>query len=170
MALKWTVPELLQYKSEGLTLDETIHLTDLPSLDSEVRGVSPVDVNGVVEFSKEAITFHLTIKGEMVLPDSVTLEDVNYPFHIHTSETFLLNHSAEIEEADHEVVHDIEENTIDLIPFIKEAILVEKPIRIVSDRNENPRYSGEGWDFVTEEERKKRIDPRLEKLKKFFDE
>ncbi|MFC7392442.1 YceD family protein [Scopulibacillus cellulosilyticus] len=170
MALKWTVPELLQFKGEGLTLNETVDLTDISSADPEVRNISPVHVDGIVEFAKGSITFHLTVKGEMILPDSVTLEDVNYPFHIHTSETFLLNHSVEIEEADHEVVHDVEENMIDLIPFIKEAILVEKPIRIVSDRNNNPHYSGEGWDFVTEEERKNRIDPRLEKLKKFFDE
>lgn len=171
MTFKWSVPELLQYKEEGMTLQETISLPDLKSFDPEVRSVSPVKVEGIVEFDKQFLTFHLTISGTMVLPCALTLDDVDYPFHIHTSETFLLGSSIEIDEAPHEVVHDVEDNVIDLMPHIAEAILVEKPIRIISDKaKENPQLSGKGWQLVIEKEQENQIDPRLEKLKKFFNE
>ncbi|TCP30480.1 uncharacterized protein EV207_1058 [Scopulibacillus darangshiensis] len=171
MTLKWTVPELLQYKHEGLTFQEKVSLPDMKEIDPEVRSITPVDVQGVVEYAKQSITFHLTLVGQMILPCAITLEDVEHPFHIHTSETFLLDSSAEIDEADHEVVHDVEDNIIDLKPYIAEAIIVEKPMRVVSDKaKQQPKPEGEGWELVTEEERKNQIDPRLEKLKKFFNE
>lgn len=174
MALEWTVPDLLQYKQEGFSFQEKVALPlELFRVDPEIRHLSQLEVKGFVEFSKQSLTFHLWIEGTMVLPCALTLKDVDYPFHIHTSETFLLNASADINEADNEWVHEIEDDRIDLVPYIVEAILVEKPMRVVSEEakaESNNLPSGEGWEFVTEENRKREIDPRLEKLKKFFDE
>ncbi|MTT32004.1 hypothetical protein GMB86_08265 [Terrilactibacillus sp. BCM23-1] len=173
MALKWTLSDLLKNKEEGYVVDETVQLPlDLFHVDPEIRQLSPIHVHGYVEFMRHSITFHLTIDGTMVLPCAITLEDVDYPFHIRTSETFLLSPNYRDEELDEDdLVHTIEDDEINLTPYIVEAILVEKPMRIVSESAEkraNP--SGEGWDLVSENEQKKMIDPRLEKLKKFFDE
>ncbi|WKB34926.1 YceD family protein [Terrilactibacillus sp. S3-3] len=115
-----------------------------------------MEVKGFVEFSKQSLTFHLWIEGTMVLPCALTLKDVDYPFHIHTSETFLLNASASINEADDEWVHEIKDDHIDLVPYIVEAILVEKPMRVVSEEAKaepDNLPSGEGWELVTEKKK-----------------
>lgn len=171
MTLKWSVPELMSYKEEGFTLDETVELPEMAERDNEIRDMSKVKVTGFAEIKERLISFHLTLTGEMVLPCSLTLKDVEHPFRIQTSETFRLDASLEIEEAEGEEIHDVEDNTINLIPYIKEAILVEKPIRIISDEaKQQPKPEGKGWEVVTENEQKNRIDPRLEKLKQFYED
>jgi uncharacterized protein len=171
MSLSWTVPELLKHKQEGLAFHEKVHLPlELFQADPEVRKVSVVDVEGDVQFSKRSFTFYLTISGSMVLPCAVTLEDVDYPFQTHTSETFLLPGFDNSEAPEDTFVHRITDEQIDLVPYVVEAILVEKPMRVVSEKAKSARLSGEGWSLVTDQTKKQQIDPRLEKLKKFFDD
>ncbi|MCQ2008858.1 MAG: YceD family protein [Sporolactobacillus sp.] len=171
MSLSWSVPELMQFREEGLSFHEEVVLPlELFRADPEIRSILPVDVKGVVEFSKRSLTFHLRLAGKMVLPCAVTLEDVDYPFQINTAETFLLSAGTENED-EGEFVHQVENEQIDLIPYLVEAILVEKPMRVVSEKaRDSSRLSGKGWTLVNEETSKQQIDPRLEKLKKFFDD
>ena len=48
------------------------------------------------------------------------------------------------------------QNTIDILPIIWENILMEIPMRVVSEEAKNSDISleGNGWKFVTEEEEK----------------
>ncbi|MFT8317228.1 MAG: YceD family protein [Sporolactobacillus sp.] len=172
MSLSWSVPDLMNHKNEGLNFNEEIVLPlELFRADPEIRRLSPVHVEGTVEFSKKSLTFHLHIEGTMILPCAITLVDVSYPFKIDTSETFLLAGTDIGEEEADEFVHLIENEQIDLIPCLVEAILVEKPIRVVSDQAKaEEERSGDGWTLMTEKAAKQQIDPRLEKLKKFFDD
>lgn len=173
MTLKWSVPDLLEHQRNGLTIDTTVSIEGLQDRDEEIRGTSPVHVTGYVDFNRNTVTFFLTISGKLTLPDALTLEDVDYPFHIQTSEMFRLNSQVPLpDDVDEDFeVHDVEANTIDLLPFIKEAILVEKPIRVVSEEGENrPSPNGNGWELVTESERSGQMDPRFEKLKEWFNE
>jgi uncharacterized protein len=168
ISLKWTLQQLETMKDTGLSFDETVNVSDLKDRDPEIREISPVRVTGHAVFEDRKITFFMEIFGEMVLPSSKTLEDVEYPIHVQTAEVFRLDSRVE-EESDDEEVHDIEQETVDLLPFVKEAILVEKPIRVVSG-DEEPLPSGNGWELVSESDQKNRIDPRLEKLAEFLDE
>ena len=96
------------------------------------------------------IELDLNVEGVMVLPCAITLKPVNYPFNIQIS--------GEIEE----LMGNIEENStnfqnsIDILPIIWENILMEIPMRVVSDeaKDSNMTMEGEGWKFVTEEEEK----------------
>ena len=49
------------------------------------------------------------------------------------------------------------ENSIDILPIIWENILMEIPMRVVSEeaKTKDMNISGDGWKFVTEEEEKK---------------
>lgn len=174
MSLSWTVPELLQYKQEGFRFHEKVVLPlELFHSDPEIRRISPLDVKGVTVFSKRSLTFHLEVEGKMVLPCAVTLVDVVYPFHIRTSESYKheVGNNQSVDEAEGSFVHPVTDNRIDLIPALVEAILVEKPMRIVSDAaKDDPNLEGDGWTLLSEETLKQRVDPRLEKLKHFFDE
>ncbi|RYM07273.1 hypothetical protein EWH99_00980 [Sporolactobacillus sp. THM7-7] len=173
MSLSWSVPDLLKYRQEGLSFHEKVVLPlEQFRADPEIRNVSPIDVEDVAEFSRRSVTFHLHIAGTMVLPCAVTLEDVDYPFSIRTAETFLLDGSTVGgDDEEGELVHRVKDERIDLVPLVVEAILVEKPMRVVSEKAKTaPNFSGEGWTLVTEQSAKHQVDPRLEKLKKFFDE
>ncbi|MFT8361753.1 MAG: YceD family protein [Sporolactobacillus sp.] len=171
MSLSWSIPELLSYKAKGLNFDEEVVLPlELFRSDPEVRRLSPCEVKGAVEFAKRSLTFHLQIKGTMVLPCALTLADVPYPFSIDTSELFLLNGSKADSETD-DFVHSVENDRIDLIPYLVEAILVEKPMRVISEQAAaEQELSGKGWSLMNGEQAKQKIDPRLEKLKNFFND
>jgi len=171
MVLKWSVPELLKHREDSLEVNETISIDDLKQRDFEVRDVSPVKVTGLGSIKWGVVTFNITIEGALTLPCSVTLDDVLYPFHIHTSETFRLSSRITGEDVVGEEVHDVENQIIDLKPYIVEEILVQKPIRVVSDKvKETPHLKGNGWELMTEEVQRNHIDPRLEKLKQLFND
>ena len=88
----------------------------------------------------------LEIKGEMTLPCSITLNDVIYPFDIKT-EVKLSNE----DEEDEEYVKIIQ-NNIDIISIIWQNIVLEIPLRVVSEDANNSPVSGEGWKLIREDE------------------
>ena len=127
----------------SFTQDE-IKGTDLLKLDD-------VKVEGeIIKNSLGNIELNVGVDGVMVLPCAITLKPVNYPFSIQIS--------GEIEE----LMENFDEkarnfqNSIDILPIIWENILMEIPMRVVSDeaKNSDIKLEGEGWKFVTEEEKK----------------
>ncbi len=127
----------------SFTLDE-LKGTDLLKLDN-------IKVEGeIIKNSLGNIELNLDVEGVMVLPCALTLKPVNYPFSIEIS--------GEIDE----LMEDFDENStnfqnsIDILPIIWENILMEIPMRVVSEEanDSNMTMEGEGWKFVTEEEEK----------------
>ena len=86
----------------------------------------------------------------MVLACAITLKPVNYPFSIQIS--------GEIEELmeNFDEISTNFQHSIDILPIIWENILMEIPMRVVSEeaKNSNISMEGNGWKFVTEEEDK----------------
>ena len=84
----------------------------------------------------------------MKLSCAITLKPVDYPFKF------------EIDGELEELMRDLEENsknfqnTIDILPIIWENILMEIPMRVISDelKDKEINMSGDGWKFVTDEE------------------
>lgn len=129
--MKWSINELNKLQNKGLQIDETIQLTDMRGALSEVRDISPVKVTGRADLGSSKAVFHLTLSGTLILPCARTLVDVPFPFEIHTTETFLLKPNADFEME--EDVHHVQEDIVDLIPVIKENILLEVPMQVFSD-------------------------------------
>ena len=169
--MKWTLQQLNGLKNKGLEFDETIDLSELTKIDTQIREVSPVRVIGKADFSKNTISFSLEVTGELILPCSRTLADVELPFDLHLTEIFALENSWQSEYGDEEEeIHLVEGDTIDLKPYIMENILLEIPLQIISENaDEKGLHSGQDWELITEEMKKDRIDPRLADLAKFFD-
>ncbi|MBB5172191.1 YceD family protein [Texcoconibacillus texcoconensis] len=168
--MKWSIQQLQTLKKKGLSLDETVDVSGLMDMDQQIRDISTVHVKGHAVFSERSVTFMLTIIGEMTLPCSRTLNDVLFPFEIEASETFKLDDWATFDDEEDDV-HELDNNTVDLLPYIKERILLEIPIQIFSGDNEGQApQSGNGWELITEEEQEQKVDPRLKELEKFFDE
>ncbi|MGC4375527.1 YceD family protein [Fictibacillus sp. Mic-4] len=168
--MKWSLQELRSFYRKPLTFDEHVDFSELMKRDKEIRRISPVHVKGHADITQQKATFYITVEGEMILPCSTTLVDVEFPFSIKTTEIFLLDPGFPIS-SEEENLHKVEGNVIDLNPYIEEHILLAKPIKVTSkcEGASQAPHSGEGWQVVTEEDRKNKIDPRLADLAKFFE-
>lgn len=170
--MKWSIIQLQKFRDKELVLDETIDMTEIIETDRTIRHVSPIRVTGDVYIGTNRFTFHLNIEGHLILPCSRTLVDVHFPINISTTETFVNIPIDERSEYDDEDVNYVEGNTIDLRPLIRELIIVEIPMQVYgeneNDENAAPQ-SGEGWEVITEEQQSEKIDPRLADLAKLFE-
>ena len=126
--------------NEVITLDEELYK------DTDIRSLSPLDISiNIQRITDSAYNMDLYIKGEMILPCSVTLKDVNYPFEVKT-EVKVSND----DENDEEYVKIIQ-NNIDIIPIIWQNIVLEIPLRVVSEDVSDSPVSGDGWKLIRED-------------------
>ncbi|WP_158735465.1 DUF177 domain-containing protein [Alteribacillus sp. YIM 98480] len=176
--MKWSIQQLLAKRHEGLTVNEQVDVSELVDRDREIRDITPVKVTGSASFSGETIAFYLKIKGSMTLPCSRTLADVDFPFDIEATERFRLD-GMPVDEEDISL-HEPENGYVDLLPYIKENILLELPIQIFAeniDEKESPApQEGKDWEVISQQaaenqkaEKQNEVDPRMADLAKFFD-
>lgn len=167
--MKWTTSQLQKYRNREFPIDQIVHADEIMKVDQTIRSVSPMHVTGHADIASNRITFHLTIKGHLVLPCSRTLVDVNYPINVNTTETFLLDNDSY--ESDGEV-HQVTGNIIDMMPIINEILLLEVPMQVFSEGSsqEGAPQSGKDWAVIHNESKKETIDPRLAGLAKFFEQ
>ncbi len=127
---------------------------------TDIRRLDNVKIKGTI--TKDVINEYvisLDVNGEMILPCSVTLRDVIYPFSFEINGNF------------NEIMKEIDEfskkseNTIDIFPIIWENILMEIPMKVVSEDAKNFKIEGNGWKLITDDEHHEEINPELAKLK-----
>ena len=124
----------------------TIVLDEALYKNTDIRKLSPVEVSADIKrITDTSYKMSLEIKGEMTLPCSITLNDVIYPFDIKT-EVKLSNE----DEEDEEYVKIIQ-NNIDIISIIWQNIVLEIPLRVVSEDIDDSLPSGDGWKLIREE-------------------
>lgn len=142
---------------DEIELDEKIEL-DLSS--TEIIELKDARIKGSI--SRDDISYYINavISGVMVLPCSITLKPVDVPF------------STEISGNIEEMLEETEENvkksefTIDILPIIWENILMEIPMKVVSDDISDAKLEGDGWKVIEEDEPS--LNPELQKLKDLF--
>ncbi|WP_085992487.1 YceD family protein [Oceanobacillus senegalensis] len=168
--MKFTLAEIRKYANhEALHFDDYVDVTELESMNNDIRKIEPVHVHGQCTQRGEQYFFSFTMKGKVILPDARTLVDVPYPFTIKAKEVFTTSLYMTSEDEEQEI-HPVDGDTIDLTPYIKENILLELPFRVISDQEaEDAPFSGEGWEFLSEEQKKSKVDPRLQKLQSLLD-
>ena len=165
--MKWSRAELLQAEKHTIEFDEEIAFNSAAFAKMhQIRGLQDVTVSGNIHYdtTSERVFADLDIEGVMIVPCSITLEDVEYDFHTQSLEVF------SFEKTDDEDVHEVKGDVVELLPVIFQLILLEVPLKVVKDGlKEYPK--GDGWEVVKEEdyvkEKKDEIDPRLAKLKEF---
>lgn len=136
--LQSRISDELEYHN-SIILDEALYK------DTDIRSLSPIDVDIIIARSSDSsYNMDLRIKGTMVLPCSLTLKDVNYPFDIKTE----VKVSNDDENYDEYVK--INQNNIDIIPIIWQNILLEIPLRVESEDVSDSIVSGEGWKLIRE--------------------
>ena len=117
--------------------EEELKNTDIKKLDNvKVKGYIRRD-------SLDEYEINVTISGTMVLTCSITLKDVNYDFNIEINDIL----DRILEENDKKI-----QNTIDILPIIWENILLEVPMKVVSEDAVLEKTEGDGWKLITEDE------------------
>ena len=167
--MKWTKSELLQANDHTIEFDEHIEFNEADLVKvSHLRKLEDVHVEGDIHYdpSSELAIANIHVSGTMVVPCSISLEDVEVDFDTTSTETYTFAKNVEDLDVD---VHETKKDIVELYPAIFQLIVMEIPFKVVKPGAKYPK--GKGWEVVNEEElresKKDQIDPRLAKLKEF---
>ena len=136
---------------------EQLEGTDLLKLD-DVKIKGKIYKDSINEY-----IIDVDVNGIMVLPCAITLDPVDYPFNVKINGN-LEEMLQEINENSKKI-----ENSIDIFPIIWENILMEIPMKVVSEKAKNIKLEGDGWRLITDETRGN-INPEFQKLSQLFEE
>jgi len=113
---------------------------------TDLLSLNDVKINGLLESSYDDYHLDLEVSGVMELPCAITLEPVLYPFSIKIDENieeFFENEEKKFKKG---------ENIFDIFSIIWENILMEIPMKVVSEKAKNVHMEGEGWKLINDDE------------------
>ena len=165
--MKYARADFLRAKDNTISIDEVISFEpEAFARLHNIRSVPSVHVSGEIHYDvvSERAYADLSITGVMIVPCSITLDDVEVSFHSESEEVFSFVKCSD------EDVHEAKGDIVELLPVIFQQILMEIPLKVVKPGIEE-YPEGEGWKVIREEdfreEKKNEIDPRLAKLREF---
>lgn len=146
----------LNYKKE---IDLNININYDENVDKRIKNLKDASLVGKIFTNEFGINLDLLFTGNMVLEDSITLDDVEYPF------TIKLEGS--LDEIGEEFPNSIDfsKNTLDIFELLWENIVLEVPISFTKEKD--AKMSGNGWQLKNGDNIDG-CDPRLEKLKELL--
>lgn len=149
--------DLLTMKITKVDIDEIYNIDKEYYKDTEILELKDIKVNGSITYpADDNLLLDIKVNGIMVIPDSVTLDAVDYNFSIEISEN----------------VYEKLENdqfTLDIIEILWENIVLEIPIRfsIVDDYT---NLAGDGWKVISEDDIEKDANNPFKDLLKQIEE
>jgi uncharacterized metal-binding protein YceD (DUF177 family) len=145
---------------DNILIDDSVDIDLEYYENTSIRDLKNTHFQGnIVRISDSDYQISGVISGIMVLPDDVTLEDVDYSYQIDIDEEF----------SDNENSNDLKivQNKLDITNFLWQNILVEIPSKIRLEKNKDLTLKGDGWRFITEDEFNKGNSP-LSELNEIF--
>ena len=122
-----------------IVIDEEFTIDSSKHLNTDIKALDKVRLNGkVIRESDDNIYVKGQVSGKMLISDSISLDDVWYPFSFEINEN-VTERSEKLE------------NYLDIIELLWQNIVLEVPLRysLVDDYS---KYQGDGWKLVSEEE------------------
>lgn len=180
--MKFYYKDLIKYPSnEPFRFKETINLTsELQSKDpEEILNASDFEINGYAFSDLGDVIISANVKGSIVVPSSRTLEPVELPLDFDLQEIYVLSKAAEKRYDESEVVFVIDEDAVmDMNSAIIDNIILRIPMQVLSEDEKAGKgfISGNDWEIISSDDynnqkaENKNVDPRLEKLKNYFNE
>lgn len=148
---------------DSLNINENYEFGEEYFKDTDIRSLKNVIFNGKIAYNYENdLELSGVCEGIMILPDSLTLEDVQLPFSFEI-DVIINENNDEIKE-----YFEKSKKLLDIMGILWQNIVLEVPMRITNTSIEEIESSGEGWELVNE--KKKEIDPRLAKLSLLLEE
>ena len=130
-----------------INIDEVYTFSKEELKDTEIIKLDDVKITGdILKNSIDEYIIDIEVSGTMVLPCALTLKPVNH--------NFFTKIEGNLEKLYEEIGKKYENNqkSIDILPIIWENILMEIPIRVISDDLESFEIKGDGWEIITDEE------------------
>ncbi len=125
-----------------IEIDEDVNLDINSYSKTDIRELKDLHVVGIVEIDYENnIVLNLKLSGTMVLPCALTLVDVPYKF-----ETIIEENLENFDE-----IYKNNRNGLEISSILWENIVLEIPMRVVSENADVKNISGDGWKLISEE-------------------
>ncbi len=164
--MKFTKKDFLNAHLGKIQIDEWIGIEENDLLHhTQVKSIPKVHVTGDLQYDGSTLVYsNLELEGVMIVPDSITLEDLEVEFDTESHEIYSFS---PIKEEENE--EDIIVVKIDINPEVFQAVIYEAPMSITRlPREQYPK--GNGWQVISDQdkvEKEDKIDPRWEKLSEF---
>lgn len=127
--MKWSVQQLNKYVGKEFSFSANYDLSSKIKSLYDVIEVGETKVSGTCSVAQmNVFKFTLHIEVMMIMECARTLEPVEFPLDVTSEEVFSYDTTNE----DHII---IDTNTIDLFDIVWEIILVNKPIRVLKECN-----------------------------------
>ena len=130
-----------------IEISETYKFSEEELKTLEISALDDLKITGIISLdAMDEIYLDLDLEGTMIIPCALTLKPVKYPFNINISGTI------------EEIAVDLEkkcqksQNILDIFPIIWENVLMEVPMRVVSEDAKDYKASGDGWSFNNDSE------------------
>lgn len=109
---------------------------------TDIRRLKNLHIIGTVEIDfEDNIVLDLSLNGIMVLPCAITLVDVDYEFSSKINENL----------GKFDEIYKNNRNGLEISLILWENIVLEIPIRVVSENATMAPLKGEGWKLISEE-------------------
>ncbi len=147
-----------------IDIDNSIVIDEEELKKHDILELKESNISGyITKDSLNNIIINCVIKAIVVLPCSITLKPVNCPIDVKI-EGNLEEMFEEINEKSQKI-----QNSIDILPIIWENILMEIPMKVVSEEAKDQKIEGNGWRLITDE-KKEEINPAFQKLSELLKE
>ncbi len=125
--------------------------------DSDIVNLDNVSVEGKIyrkDCESDLVDYiECVINGKMIIHDSVSLEEVDYPFSIQYDDILEENCKKT-------------ENILDIFQFLWENIVLEVPLQFTKVEDLS-KFHGDGWKLISEDELRNTNNPFSDLLKDF---
>lgn len=129
--MKWSLQQLSRYHNEYLEFSDSANYDEYVKNFGDIIRLDEVKYEGrCIAVSDDLFKFNLHITANMVLEDSRTLEEIDFPIDLDVEEVFTKDERLISDDNDYRY---IEKNTIDLYDVVWENIILEKPISITKE-------------------------------------
>ena len=123
-----------------LNLDDDFSLDEVYYKNTDIRELKNLHIDGEVEIDyDDNIYLNLNVKGIMILPCAISLEDVEYSFSTTIDETI----------GNFEEIYKNNKNSLDISNILWENIVLEIPIRVVAKNIKPSNTHGDGWELIS---------------------
>ena len=121
---------------------------------SDIIELNDIEVEGEISLDEdENEMINCMIKGKMVIPDTISLEEISYPFTIEFDD--IIPETAKKSK-----------NILDIFEFLWENIVLEVPLQFTKVEDLS-KFHGDGWKLISEESLKKDNNPFSDLLKDY---
>ncbi len=146
--------DLTELNNNNIDITGTYNLPKELITNPDIKDLEEVQVSGEI-FIDEEDNEHITcnIKGNMILLDSVSLEEVTYPYEISYDD----------------IIEDDWKKSdvlLDFFAFLWENIVLEIPLQFTKVKDLS-KFHGDGWRLISEDERSYQNNPFSDLLKDY---